>query len=315
MAANDDPKENDNASWTVEDVTAMLDFLVTCTTKATTGDGGNFKMAVFHAALPSINAAWTKGGKKTAKSAHGKYKALRKVFNVIRKIQGNSGWHWDNEKGADIKTGASASWDAFVEQNPATKPFWNKGWVHLENMEKLMSPVAKGHHVFRASQAVADTPVSDGGSDDGVDPPAQDDTAAAEHGSSSKRAESPMENEGYQPPDDNDGAISLAPNPLDTPVAGRKRAAASPPPASQRKKPRTSGGAGAQALTNLSEAAGEFNELFARFSDAVAGSMAPASAASPAQVGPSASPSLAFQPSPSRRHNAITRAEMLETQL
>jgi hypothetical protein len=35
---------------------------------------------------------------------------------VIVKIQGNSGWAWDDEKGANIQNNAAGSWDAFVTE-------------------------------------------------------------------------------------------------------------------------------------------------------------------------------------------------------
>lgn len=69
------PNSKQNAIWTEPDVVAFLDFLISRASSA--GDGGNFKMPVFKAAAPVVNAVRTRGGIKTAKSCHGKFKGVR----------------------------------------------------------------------------------------------------------------------------------------------------------------------------------------------------------------------------------------------
>lgn len=82
---------------------------------------------------------------------------LKKTFDIIQDIQSKSGWTWTNKNGANIGyglTAASGTWDAYVKAIPAAARFKNAGWVNLALMEELMGVrIAKGSHVFRASQA------------------------------------------------------------------------------------------------------------------------------------------------------------------
>ena len=71
----------------------------------------------------------------------------------MKAIRGNSGWSWDDEKGADITPEKKGTWDDYVAKHPAAQPFRNSGWVHLDAFDCLAPSSAKGNHVFRASQA------------------------------------------------------------------------------------------------------------------------------------------------------------------
>ncbi|KAJ7084117.1 hypothetical protein C8R44DRAFT_651662 [Mycena epipterygia] len=146
------PNSKQNAVWTDADIIALLNYLFTQVAAA--GDGGNFKMAIFTGAVPIVNAVRTRGGPKTRKSCHGKYKALRKIHDVIQHIKLHaSGFTWDDTRSACIDVASKSAWETYVKQHPDAKPFRNKGWAHLSLMEKLVPSQAKGTHVFRPSQA------------------------------------------------------------------------------------------------------------------------------------------------------------------
>jgi hypothetical protein len=72
----------------------------------------------------------------------------------VKAIRGNSGWSWDDDKGADITPEKKGTWDNYVAKHPAAQPFRNSGWVHLDAFDSLGPSSAKGSHVFQASQAL-----------------------------------------------------------------------------------------------------------------------------------------------------------------
>ncbi|KAJ7273896.1 hypothetical protein C8J57DRAFT_1506015 [Mycena rebaudengoi] len=319
------PPDNANAAWTPSDEAIMLNHLIKLKSKA--GEGCNFQTKHFRGALDALNKNRTKGGLKTAKSAKQKFTTLKKTFDIIQDIQSKSGWTWTNKNGANIGyglTAASGTWDAYVKAIPAAERFKNAGWVNLALMEELMGVrIAKGSHVFRASQAFV---IPDG-----------------DEASSDKRAgslpwdmENPNYNDGADGVDDgdrtgandDDGAggnddkpeeerRSSSPSPFITPAAGKKRRAATPTPTPFRKKTRLSG---ADALANIAATAAEMVDVLGGFraifaADAASAASAPAPAPALPTVTSSSSADLGFQATPHRRHNAIMRAQKLETWL
>ncbi|KAJ7196953.1 hypothetical protein GGX14DRAFT_320748, partial [Mycena pura] len=135
-----------NAAWTDQDVVALLDILIR--NMASAGDGGNFKMSVFNSAAAELNKVITRGGRKTGKSCQNKYKSLRKTLEAILHIKYQaSGFTWDDEHGTGIDIASEAAWTTYVKQHPGAKPFRNKGWVHLAQMEQLAPSKARGCNV------------------------------------------------------------------------------------------------------------------------------------------------------------------------
>lgn len=80
---------------------------------------------------------------------------LKNAFYAIQAIKGKSGWTWSNTTGASIGADMDAAWTAFIQVNPAAKPFRNKGWAHLSTMTTMMPATVKGTHVFRPSQGIS----------------------------------------------------------------------------------------------------------------------------------------------------------------
>jgi hypothetical protein len=65
---------------------------------------------------------------------------LKHFWELVVKIQGVSGWTWDEEHGASITPEQASSWDAFVAKNPKAKPFQNGGFAHYDVFMILFSP-------------------------------------------------------------------------------------------------------------------------------------------------------------------------------
>ena len=59
-----------------------------------------------------------------------------------------SGWTWDNKTGPSITPATASSWDDYVKKHPDAKPFWNKGWPHLDKISLIILAVASGANVF-----------------------------------------------------------------------------------------------------------------------------------------------------------------------
>ncbi|KAJ7478475.1 hypothetical protein FB451DRAFT_1365977 [Mycena latifolia] len=294
------PKQN--AFWTDPDIKFFLEFLIE--NIASVGDGGNFKMPIFTRAYPKVNEIRTLGGLKSAKSCHGKYASLRATFAVVDHIKNHaSGFTWDPTYGANI--------DA--------KPFRNKGWVWLEQMEKLVPSQAKGAHVFRTGEAVTlqeddepdGTPAPAPGFDGMGSPP-----WSIEGDDDGGKGEEDKE-EGEQ---ENEEPRTSSPTPYRTPAPSGRKRAASPTPATRTIRPkRTRLSGGAQALGDIASSAADFIDIFGDFRTAFTSNntTAPAAAAAPANpVVPAAVPHAPVSEStPSRKKAAVVRAQALEIYL
>ena len=77
---------------------------------------------------------------------------LKSIYDVVNAVRSNSGWKWDDEKGADITPANKGAWDEYIADHPKAASFRNKGWVHLALFDVLGGAPPKGIHVFRASQ-------------------------------------------------------------------------------------------------------------------------------------------------------------------
>lgn len=64
-----------NASWTVADETALINYLAEHIAAA--GDGLNFKIATLRGACAEVNKGRTQGGPKTAKGCKQKWSTVR----------------------------------------------------------------------------------------------------------------------------------------------------------------------------------------------------------------------------------------------
>ncbi|KAJ7021324.1 hypothetical protein C8F04DRAFT_972992, partial [Mycena alexandri] len=87
--------------WTTADEKAFIEHLIENISKA--GDGGNFKKPVYTSAAVALNLIRTEGGPKTSRSCATKYTMLRKFQGFVEIIMGISGWHWDPEKGVNVR--------------------------------------------------------------------------------------------------------------------------------------------------------------------------------------------------------------------
>ncbi|KAK7025817.1 hypothetical protein R3P38DRAFT_3355986 [Favolaschia claudopus] len=283
----------------------------------TFGDNGHFKAVTFRAAAVHLEKTRTKGGPKTQKSCETKYRALRKLWELVDFILGVSGWTWSDRYGVQVTPATQGTWDAWVAKHKQGKRFRNKGWPHYTDMKPLMPSKAKGSNVFRVATAA-------GPNDSGRSSSPPWDMSGLEGGEDGAGDDEDMDvDEDDDPPDaggsvDGDadkepavpGAVtsssSAAAN--TTPVAARTDAPSANghtparPSVVQKKAPRLSGGA--QAITDLNATASKFNEIFARLIPDAAGGAPHASAPIP----PAPSPLL----SPERRTAAINLARQKE---
>lgn len=76
------------------------------------------------------------------------------MYEIVNALRNNSGWSWDDEKGADISPEKKGVWDDYVLAHPLASPFRNCGWIHLAIFDLFGSKITKGTHVFHASQGV-----------------------------------------------------------------------------------------------------------------------------------------------------------------
>ncbi|KAF8493759.1 hypothetical protein F5888DRAFT_1617695, partial [Russula emetica] len=84
---------------------------------------------------------------------------------LVSLLKEQSGFAWDELKGATITVESEPVWRAYVLKYPKASPFRNKGWPHYDDMMPLMPTMAKGLNVFHASQAVPDSGPSDNAGD------------------------------------------------------------------------------------------------------------------------------------------------------
>ncbi|KAJ6499791.1 hypothetical protein DFH09DRAFT_1336428 [Mycena vulgaris] len=301
----------ENAHWSRLDVETMLKYLVE--NKAAAGEGCNFKVTTYQKLLPIINAVLSRGAPKTVKSCQNKFNNdLKKKFRVIQDIQGQSGFHWDNVTGASIDVASSPAWDTYIKRAPDAKPFRNRGWRYLSQMEQMMPRVAKGTNVFRASQAVVQASGGDDSQEeDDIEETSPPRRVAEDTAPRRRRAPSltvwDIETDGAPLPsgDDDESVRGSTPAPA-TPMSTRKRPA-TPTPHRQKKQPRLSGGA--RALENLANSAVDFNEIMTGIGTSFAAATAaaaPGTAPAPAQA------ETTFHTTPHRKINAAKRAQRLE---
>jgi hypothetical protein len=60
-----------------------------------------------------------------------------------------SGFSWDEQRGANIGLESEMVWSDYVKANPKASPFRTRGWHHYNAMKALLPSMAKGTHVFR----------------------------------------------------------------------------------------------------------------------------------------------------------------------
>ncbi|KAJ7444158.1 hypothetical protein FB451DRAFT_1294444 [Mycena latifolia] len=248
--ADDDPasipagsgtSKAEKAQWEQLETKNFLQFLVTKKDKA--GDGGNFPGPVFTDASSRLQPDVKKGAPKTAKVCQDKYAQLRGIYSVVDAIRKNSGWHWDNEKGACITAETQSTWDDYVTAHPKAKPFKNKGWEWLALMDELMPPRVSGAHVYHASLGTGvdgdDLADKSGSDEDGEDTPSN--MLQINGRNTGGRSSSPA----WGPFDSGSPEASPAPKEPEN----KKRPALSTPPRSRPvvKKPRVSSGSAALA--------------------------------------------------------------------
>ncbi|KAJ7120818.1 hypothetical protein C8R44DRAFT_563469, partial [Mycena epipterygia] len=112
------------------------------------GDGANFPADVWNELVPLLAHMLTKGAPKTSKICQNKYGQLRGVYKVVKALRENSGWHWDDQKGACINEATKSSWDEYQKAHPKAKPFRNRGWPYWAGMNNIMPQTATGAHVY-----------------------------------------------------------------------------------------------------------------------------------------------------------------------
>ncbi|KAJ7732370.1 hypothetical protein DFH07DRAFT_780974 [Mycena maculata] len=261
-----------NSSWSHNDITVLLEYLVQH--KAEAGDGCSFKATTFRGAVIAVNAIRTKGGPKDHTSCATKYSSV---------IMTMSGWAWDETKGVDVTSATQGTWDAFVAANPLASRFRNRGWPYYHLFLPLMPTKAKGTHAFRPAMGV----VAQGGESPPRRSPSPDwDQQQLEADFARKRSAGHVEpNSDDLDNDDTDLEHGMGPPPSSSPAPSlsSKRAAAQPVSANHRKKPRLSGSS--RALQDIASAATDFNGIMGNFRAILAGpAQAPVDVVAPAAV-------------------------------
>ncbi|PPQ86438.1 hypothetical protein CVT25_008097 [Psilocybe cyanescens] len=125
----------EQAHWTVEDETVLLNFLILV--KSASGDGTNFKKATWKEAALKVNVNCSRGAEKTPDSCRSKYCVLKSMYKVVQAIHRNSGWSWDDEDSARITPEIQGTWNDYIERHPAAAPFCNARWAHLAAFDSL----------------------------------------------------------------------------------------------------------------------------------------------------------------------------------
>jgi hypothetical protein len=159
-------QDSTRAHWTIADKTELIDFILDH--KAEGGDGLNFKGATWTAAAKLLDAKRTKGGIKTSLACKNKFTnarrhifyrflsfflcsqtyilQLKEVYLVVDALKQVSGFTWDDEYGAHIKT---------------------KGWPHYDTMKAMMPTHNKSVNVFQLMMPTQEPGVSSSGSGGG----------------------------------------------------------------------------------------------------------------------------------------------------
>ncbi|KAH9478132.1 hypothetical protein JR316_0008585 [Psilocybe cubensis] len=144
----------ERAYWTQDDESKLLAYLNDH--KAEAGDAFNFKAATWTAAAAHVNAVVTRGAPKNGNSCKIKYRTLKLTYKIVDAICNNSGWSWDDEKGADITPEKRGMCDDYVLCHPGAGPFCNSGWAHLAIFDVFLGKRAvKGAHVYHTSQGIS----------------------------------------------------------------------------------------------------------------------------------------------------------------
>ncbi|KAF9073010.1 hypothetical protein BDP27DRAFT_1191184, partial [Rhodocollybia butyracea] len=134
------------AQWTDTDTKEFLGYLYTVHSEM--GEGYSFKGKTFSAAADFMKGVTTVGGDKDKEACRVKWQTCKEKYNIIGKIKEQSGWGpWSDEHGAGITGLTAEAWDKFVGRNKTAKPFRNKGWIFLHDVEKIMPYKPKGTNV------------------------------------------------------------------------------------------------------------------------------------------------------------------------
>ncbi|KZP10257.1 hypothetical protein FIBSPDRAFT_963255 [Athelia psychrophila] len=140
------------AVWTAEEVATLVTFLHV--NRAASGDS-SFRSTMWNAAAALLNESYPKAPAKKALQVQRKYNgggdaALKTIMGAINNYKNTSGFHWDNNQGANIvRDAVKVVWDAYFEKKPAMQNFCNAGWVYYEKMLEInSSSVAKAALVY-----------------------------------------------------------------------------------------------------------------------------------------------------------------------
>jgi len=124
-------RTNPCASWDEGDEKVLIEFLQGSLSMA--GDGVNFKQAIWNAVAEHMIPFTTQGGTKTARACKNKFsrvctwptlpfcyesdtaKQLQELYLVVVALKEQSGFKWDEKKGADIKLESESVWAAYIK--------------------------------------------------------------------------------------------------------------------------------------------------------------------------------------------------------
>ncbi|KAG2102321.1 hypothetical protein BD769DRAFT_1676650 [Suillus cothurnatus] len=126
-------KRKPAASWTPEEETVFVDFLLS--QFSASGDG-NPKGATFTEAANLLKERFqnASGAEKTAGVCKNKWQSLKSAYSAVMDIKNTSGFTWSDEYGAGIVIKNDNVWDRYVKRHPAAK---------------MMPKISKGSHVYR----------------------------------------------------------------------------------------------------------------------------------------------------------------------
>ncbi|KAF8799081.1 hypothetical protein BYT27DRAFT_7227977 [Phlegmacium glaucopus] len=163
-----------SAHWSGDAVIALLNFVLS--KKATAGDGMSFKTVVWNEAATIVNQIpRVKGGLKTSGSCKNKFAKLKETFHIVAAIKAQSGFKWDDKKGADIGPESEAVWEAYEKKNKGASAFKNKGWPWYDRMLPLMPTAPRGANTY---QPISGSQLSQPISNWSPSPPPEDRTAS-----------------------------------------------------------------------------------------------------------------------------------------